>query len=58
MAVESPEGRELGEEAPVGEAGGVEMRQQKELAGRPALGDQQNQAEVDDTDDPMDKGGY
>jgi Ni/Co efflux regulator RcnB len=50
VAVESLGGRELGEEA-----GGVETRQQGELAGRIALGDQQNQAEVDDTDDPMDK---
>jgi hypothetical protein len=50
VAVESLGGRELGEEA-----GGVEIRQQGELAGRPALGDQQNLVEVDDTGDPMDK---
>jgi hypothetical protein len=37
------------------EAGGVEIRQQGELVGWPAVGDQQSQAEVDDTDDPMDK---
>jgi hypothetical protein len=50
VAVESLGRRELGEEALMEEAGGVEIRQQGELAG-----DQQNQAEVDDTDDPMDK---
>ncbi|ESZ89590.1 hypothetical protein SBOR_10026 [Sclerotinia borealis F-4128] len=48
VAVESLGRRELGEEALMEEAGGVEIRQQGELAG-----DQQNQAEVDDTDDPM-----
>ena len=37
------------------EAGGVEIRQQGEFAGWPAVGDQQNQAGVDDTDDSMDK---
>jgi hypothetical protein len=46
VAVESP-GRELGEEALMEEAG--------EHVGWPAVGDQQNQAEVDDMDDPMDK---
>jgi hypothetical protein len=55
VAVESLERRELGEEALMEEAGGVEIRQQGELAGWPAVGDQQNQAEVDDTDNPMDK---
>lgn len=55
VAVESLGGRVPGEEALVGEAGGVEIRQQGELAGWPALGDQQNQVEVDDMDDPMDK---
>lgn len=45
----------------VGEAGGLEMQQHKEIAGQkeelgqPALGGQQNLAEVDDTNDPMDK---
>jgi hypothetical protein len=34
---------------------GVEIRQQGEHAGWPAVGDQQNQVEVDDTDDPTDK---
>jgi hypothetical protein len=53
--------RELGVEEVVGEAGGVEMQQHEEPVGQkeelrpPALGDQQNLAEVDDTDDPMDK---
>jgi hypothetical protein len=37
------------------EAGGLEIRRQGELPGWPAVGYQQNQAEVDDTDDPMDK---
>jgi hypothetical protein len=55
VAVESLGRRELGEEALMEEAGGVEIRQQGELAGWPAVGDQQNQAEVGDTDDPMDK---
>jgi hypothetical protein len=55
VAVESLGRRELGEEALMEEAGGVEIQQQGELAGWPAVGDQQNQAEVDDTDDPMDK---
>jgi hypothetical protein len=36
MAVESLGGRGFGEEALVGEAGGVEIRQQSELAGQPA----------------------
>lgn len=35
--------------------GGVVIRQQGKLEGRPALGDQQNLVEVDDTDDPLDK---
>ncbi len=45
----------------VGDAGGVGMWQHEEIAGqkeelrRPALGDQQNLAEVDDMDVPMDK---
>lgn len=39
----------------MGVAGGVKIQQQKELAGHPALGGQQNLAEVDDTNDPMDK---
>jgi hypothetical protein len=43
----------LGEEALVGEAEGVEIWQQGELAGQTALGDQQNQAEVDDPDNPI-----
>lgn len=55
MAVELLGRRELGDEALMEEEGGVEIRQQGELAGRPAVGDQQIQAEVDDTDDPMDK---
>jgi hypothetical protein len=38
-----------------GRSGAVEIRQQGELAGRQAVDDQQNQAEVDDTTDPMDK---
>lgn len=60
MVVETLGRRELGVEELVGEAGGVEM-QHEEIAGqkedlrRPALGDQQNLAEVDDTDVPMDK---
>jgi len=43
------------------EAGRVEIQQQEELVGqnkelgRPALGDQQNLVEVDDTDNPIDK---
>lgn len=41
MAVESLGRRELGEEALMEEAGGVEIRQQGELARRQALGDQQ-----------------
>jgi hypothetical protein len=45
----------LGEEALMKEEGGLEIRQQEELAGRPAVGNQQNQAEVNDRDDPMDK---
>jgi hypothetical protein len=58
---ETPGGREIWEEELVGQAGGAEMQQQEELAGRykelgrAALGDQQNLVEVDDTDDPMDK---
>jgi hypothetical protein len=40
--VESLERRELGEEALMKEAGGVEIRQLGELGRRPALGDQQN----------------
>ena len=55
VAVQSLGRRELGEEALMEEAGGVEIRQQGELAWWPAVGDQPNQAEVDDTDDPMDK---
>jgi hypothetical protein len=61
VAVETLGGRELGEEALVGEAGGVEIWQheeplaQKEVLGPPVLVDQQNPVEVDDTDDPMDK---
>jgi hypothetical protein len=55
VAVESLGRRELGEEALMEEAGGVEIRQQRELAGWPAVGDQQNQAEVNDTDNPVDK---
>jgi hypothetical protein len=55
VAAESLGRRELGEEALMEEAGGVEIRQQGELAGWPAVGDQQNQVEVDDTDDPTDK---
>jgi hypothetical protein len=38
-----------------GTAGGIKIRQQGELPGRPALDDQQNLAEVDDTDDPISK---
>jgi hypothetical protein len=37
------------------EARGVEIRQQGELAGWPAVGDQQNLAEVDGADDPLGK---
>ena len=55
MAVELLGRRELGDESLMEKEGGVEIRQQGELAGRPAVGDQQIQAEVDDTDDPMDK---
>ncbi|TVY92099.1 hypothetical protein LAWI1_G002737 [Lachnellula willkommii] len=55
VAIELLGRRELGDEALLEEEGGVEIRQQGELAGRPAVGDQQIQAEVDDTDDPMDK---
>jgi hypothetical protein len=55
VAVESLGGRELREEVLVEEEGGVVIRQQGELAGRPAVGDQQNQVEVDYMDDPMDK---
>jgi hypothetical protein len=55
VAVESLGRRELGEEALMEEAGGVEIRQQGERAGWPAVGDQQDQVEVDDTDDPTDK---
>jgi hypothetical protein len=53
VAVESLGGREPGEETLVGEVGGVEIRQPWELAGRPAEGHQQNQADVGDTTDPM-----
>jgi hypothetical protein len=55
VAVESLGRRELGEEALMEEAGGVEIRQQGELAGWPAVGDQQNLAEVDGADDPLGK---
>lgn len=55
VAVESLGRSELGDEALMEEAGGVEIRQRGELAGWPAVGDQQNQVEVDDTDDPTDK---
>ena len=41
MALKSLGRRELGEEALMEEAGGVEIRQQGELAWRPALVDQQ-----------------
>ena len=61
MVIETVRGREIREEELVGEAGRVEIQQQEEFMeqnkelGRPALGDQQNLAEVDDTDDPIDK---
>ena len=61
MVVETLGRRELGVEELVGEAGRVEMQQHKEITGqkeelrRLALGDQQNLAEVDDTDVPIDK---
>ncbi|KAH6667260.1 hypothetical protein B0J14DRAFT_659238 [Halenospora varia] len=55
VAIESLGWRELGEEALMEEVGGVEIRQQGELAGWPAVGDQQNKSEVDNTDDSMDK---
>ena len=41
VAVESLGRREVGEEALMEEAGGVEIRQQGEFAGCPAVGDQQ-----------------
>ena len=61
MVVEKLGRRELWEEELVGEAGGVAMQQQEELAGqeeelgRPAMGDQQSLVAVDDTDDTDDR---
>jgi hypothetical protein len=54
VVVETLRRRELRIEELVGEAGGAEIRQQGELTGRPALGNQQNLVEVD-TNDPLDK---
>jgi hypothetical protein len=61
VVVETPGRKELGVEELVGEAGEVEIQQHEEIAGpkeelgRPALGHQQNLAEADNTDVPIDK---
>jgi hypothetical protein len=55
VAVESLRRRELGKKALIEEAEGVEIQQQEGLTGWPAVGNQYNQVEVDNTDDPMDK---
>jgi hypothetical protein len=55
VVVETLKRRGLRLEEQMGEAGGVEIRQQEELTGRPVVGDQQNRVEVVDTDDLEDK---